>query len=185
LQASVEKTSTDVTSKVSTAPVTHDIRINTLTVLPTEATIKKENVISRYVRRGLEGVALMYNWASHCLTVHVGYNTPIFCENSEDLFEVFKSIVDEFSSDKEENLESYPEKGKHFFYREEMHDVLHYNGGLTVRVAPSLHHCLACSLPHQEVRCLIGLFFDMVCGSQNGDASSSSSSPIGSASNIE
>jgi cytochrome c peroxidase len=51
--------------------------------------------------------------------------THRFFETSEDLFEVFKSIFDEFSSDKEENLESYPEKGKHLFYREEMHDVLH------------------------------------------------------------
>jgi hypothetical protein len=63
-------------------------------------------------------VVLLYDWASHRLTILVGYKTPIFSETSEDLFEVFKSIVDELSSDKEDNLESYPEKGKHFFYRE-------------------------------------------------------------------
>jgi hypothetical protein len=39
-----------------------------------------------------------------------------------------------------------------------MHDVLHYDGCLTVRVAPSLRHSLAFASPHQEVRCLIGLF---------------------------
>jgi hypothetical protein len=43
LQASVEKTSTDVTSKVSIAPVTHGIRIKTLMVLPTEATLRRNN----------------------------------------------------------------------------------------------------------------------------------------------
>jgi hypothetical protein len=35
LQTSVEKTSTDVTSNVSTSPVTHVIRTNTLVVIPT------------------------------------------------------------------------------------------------------------------------------------------------------
>jgi hypothetical protein len=90
LQAPVEKTSTDITSKVSTAPITHGIRINTLTVIPTEATFKKEKVISRYVSRGLEGVVLMYDWPSHRLTVRVGYNTPIFSETYEDIFEVLK-----------------------------------------------------------------------------------------------
>jgi hypothetical protein len=43
LQALVEKTSTDVQYNVSTAPVVHYIRINTLMVLPTEAKLKKEN----------------------------------------------------------------------------------------------------------------------------------------------
>jgi hypothetical protein len=71
-----------------------------------------------------------------------------FSETSEDLFEVLKSIVDKFSSDEEENLESYPEKLKHLFYREKMHDVLHYDGGLTVRVAPSLRHSLASTVSH-------------------------------------
>jgi hypothetical protein len=158
LQAQVENPITDVTAKVSTAPVKHDIRINNLTVLPSEATIKKENIVSWYISRGLDGVVLLYDWASHRLTVHVGYNTPIFSETSEDLFEVFKSIVAEFSSDEEENVESYLEKGKHFFYREEMHDVFHYYGGSTVRVAPSLRHYLAFIFPHQEVWCLIAIF---------------------------
>jgi hypothetical protein len=54
-----------------------------------------------------------------------------------------------------------------------------------MRVASSLRHSLAFTLPHREVRCIIGPFFDMICGSQNGDASSSSSSPIGSRSNSE
>jgi hypothetical protein len=127
---------------------------------------------------------LMYDWVLYRLTVRVGNNTPIFSETSEDLFEVFKSIVDEFSSDEEENLEPYTEKGKHFFYREEMHDVLYCDRCSMVRVAPSLRHSLALTLPHQEVRSLIALCFDMVCGSKDGDASSSSS-PIGSGSNSE
>jgi hypothetical protein len=34
--------------------------------------------------------------------------------------------------------ETYPETGKHFFYKNEMHDVLHYDGGKMVKIAPSL-----------------------------------------------
>jgi hypothetical protein len=116
LQAPVEKPIADFTAKVSTAPVTHDIRINTLPVLPSEAILKKGKVILRYDSRGLEGVVLMYEWASRRPTVRVGYHTPIFSETSEDLFEVYKSIVAEFSFDMEENPESYPEKANHFFY---------------------------------------------------------------------
>jgi hypothetical protein len=33
-----------------------------------------------------------------------------------------------------------PETGKHFFYKNEMHDILHYDGGQTVKIAPSLRH---------------------------------------------
>jgi hypothetical protein len=58
-------------------PVVHYIRINTLMVLPIEATIKKENFVSRYVSTDLEGVTLMYKWVSHFLTIRVGYNTSI------------------------------------------------------------------------------------------------------------
>jgi hypothetical protein len=36
--------------------------------------------------------------------------------------------------------ENYPETGKHFFFKNEIHDVLHYDGGETVKLAPSLRH---------------------------------------------
>jgi hypothetical protein len=116
---------------VSIAPVTHDILINTLTGLPTEATMNDEDAIAKYVIIGLEGVILLYDLA-HMLTVHVGYNTPMF-DTKYNLFAVFKSIVDEFSSDEDE-FDSFPEKGKHFFYKGEMQDVLYYDGGETVKV---------------------------------------------------
>jgi hypothetical protein len=46
----------------------------------------------------------------------VGYTTPMFSDVDDQLFAVFKSIVEDFSSDKEEGKDSYPEKGKHFFF---------------------------------------------------------------------
>jgi hypothetical protein len=49
-----------------------------------------------------------------------------------------------------------------------MHDVLHYDGGSTIRVTPLLRHSLAFTLPHQQVRCIIAYFFDMVLGGYSG-----------------
>jgi hypothetical protein len=86
-------------SKVSLAPVTPDIRINTLANLPIEDIVKDKDKLVRYVNRGLGGVTLLYDWAAHHLTVRVGYNTPLLSEGGTKLFAVFQSIVDDFSSD--------------------------------------------------------------------------------------
>jgi hypothetical protein len=88
-------------SKVATDVVTRDIHINTLTQLPGEDALKDERLMEKYVSRGLEGVTLIFDWASHRLTIRVGYNTLIFSDTDEKLFSVFKSLVDDFSSDEE------------------------------------------------------------------------------------
>jgi hypothetical protein len=51
--------------KIVTAPVTIDVRINTLTQLPEESKVDD-------VHHSLEGVTLLYDWASHQLTLQVG-----------------------------------------------------------------------------------------------------------------
>jgi hypothetical protein len=106
---------TTTATKVSTAPVMRDFRINTLTQLPAEATINEEDIIGKCTRRGLEGVILMFDWASHILMVRTSYKTPIFSSANDNLFDVFKAIIDDFSSsDEEERRDSYPEKGNCF-----------------------------------------------------------------------
>jgi hypothetical protein len=90
-------------TKVVTAPVTHGIMINTLTQLPEEAKVNDNDVIARYVSRCLESIMLLYDWASHRLTLRVGYKTPMLYETDEHMFAFFKEIVDEFSP-KEEKL---------------------------------------------------------------------------------
>jgi hypothetical protein len=42
-------------TKIVTAPVTLDIRINTLTQLAEEAKVDNTDVVAKYVHRGLEG----------------------------------------------------------------------------------------------------------------------------------
>jgi hypothetical protein len=46
-----------------------------------------------------------------------------FSDTSEVVFEVYNALVDDFSSDEEENRALHPEKVEKFFYREEMHDA--------------------------------------------------------------
>jgi hypothetical protein len=116
-------------TKIVTAPVTLDIRINTLTQLPEEAKVKDKDVVAKYVHHGLEGVTLLYDWASHRLTLRVGYNNPMLSETDDNLFAVLKTISDELSPEEDRLNDTYPETGKHFFYKNEMHDVLHYDGG--------------------------------------------------------
>jgi hypothetical protein len=82
-------------TKIVTAPVTLDVRINTLTQLPEEAKVNDKDVVAKYVHRGLEGVTLLYDWASHRLTLRVGYKTIILYETDDNLFAVFKTIVDD------------------------------------------------------------------------------------------
>jgi hypothetical protein len=48
----------------------------------------------------------------------------MFSDVDDQLFAVFKSIVEDFSSDEEEGKYFYPEKGKRFFFAEEMHEVI-------------------------------------------------------------
>jgi hypothetical protein len=56
-------------TKIVTAPVTLDVRINTLTRLPEEAKVDDKDAVDKYVNRGLEDVKLLYEWASHRLTL--------------------------------------------------------------------------------------------------------------------
>jgi hypothetical protein len=107
-------TSTTTDTKVAMAAVTREIK-NTLTQLPAESSIKDEDVIGKYTSRGIEWVRLLYDWASHRLTVCVSYKTPILLSVNDNLFDLFKQILDEFYSDEEERRDSYPEKGRHFF----------------------------------------------------------------------
>jgi hypothetical protein len=151
-------------SKVATSAVTRDIRINTLTQLQGEDTLKKEWLIEKYVNRGLEGMTLLFDWASHRLTICVGYNTPMFSDTDEKLFSVFKSLIDDFSSGEEQATETYPEKGKHLFYNDEMHDVLHCDGGDMVLIAPSLRHLVTLSIAQDACRKLISEFYDTFSG---------------------
>jgi hypothetical protein len=80
-------------TKIVTAPVTLDVRINTLTQLPEEAKVNDKDAVAKYVHRGLEGVTLLYDWASHRLTLRVRYNTPILSETDDNLFAVSKQLL--------------------------------------------------------------------------------------------
>jgi hypothetical protein len=78
IPASTASTVTTPLSKVATVTVTRDIRINTLTQLPSEVTIKSESVIDKFASRGLAIIIFLYDWASHRLTICVEYTTPMF-----------------------------------------------------------------------------------------------------------
>jgi hypothetical protein len=159
--------------KVATAAATRDILINTLTQLLSEATIKSESVIDTFGSCGLAGVTFSYEWASHRLTIRVGYKTPMFSDVDDQLFAALNAIVDDFSSDEEERKDCYPEKDKRLFYGDELHEVLFYDSGETVKVAPPLHHVQSFELSSLKCRALISDFYSKFCGSQNGDEDSS------------
>jgi hypothetical protein len=93
----------------------------------------------------------------------------MFSNIDDQLFAVFKAIVEDFFSDEEEGKYSYPEKGKRLIFGEEMHDVLFYDGGETVKVAPSLRHMQSFELSSLDCRASISDFYSKFCGSQNGD----------------
>jgi hypothetical protein len=160
-------------TKIITAPVTLDVRINTLTQIPEEAKVEAKDVVAKYMHRGLEGVTLLYDWASHQRTLQVGYKSPILSETDYNLFAVFKTIVDELCPEVDGVNKNYPETGKHFSLKNEMHDVLHYDGGETVQIAPSLRHDSPFSIPQSMCLRLISEFKDNVCGSQSGNSTSS------------
>jgi hypothetical protein len=160
-------------TKIVTAPVTLDVRINTLTQIPEEAKVNDKDIVAKYVHRGLEGATLMYDWASHRLTLRVGYKTPILSETDDNLFAVFNTIVDHLCPEGDGVNKNYPETGKHIFFKNEMHDVLHYDGGDTVKIAPSLRHDDLLFIPQTMCRRLISDFKENLCGSQSGNSTSS------------
>jgi hypothetical protein len=107
-------------TNVVTASVTYDIRINTLMQLPEEAKVNDKDGIVKYVSHGLEGVTVLYNWASHRLNMRGGYNTPMLSETDDNLFAVVKAIVDAELSPEEDQLnETYTKKGKNLFYKKQ------------------------------------------------------------------
>jgi hypothetical protein len=57
-----------------------------------------------------------------------------------------------------------------------MHAVLHYYGGYTVKIAPSLRHDDPLLIPQTMCRRLISEFKENFCGSQSGNSTSSVSS---------
>jgi hypothetical protein len=69
--------------------------------------------------------------------------------------------------------ENYPETGKHISLKNEMHDVLHYGGGDTLKIAPSLCHDAPLFIPQTMCRRLISEFKENFCGSQSGNSTSS------------
>jgi hypothetical protein len=160
-------------TKIVTAPVTLDIRINTLSKLLEEEKSDDKEVVAKYINYGLEGVTLLYEWALHHLTLRAGYKTPILSETNDNIFAVFKTIVDELCTEADGVIENYPEKGKHFFFKNVMHDVLHYDGGKTVKIAPSLRHNAPLYIPQNMCRSLISKFKDNLCGFQIGNSTSS------------
>jgi hypothetical protein len=97
----------------------------------------------------------------------------MFSDVDDQLAAVFKAIVEDFSSDEEEGKDSYPEKGKHFFFGEEIHEVLFNDGGETVKVTHSLRHVQSFELSSLKCRALISDFYSKFCGSQNGNEDSS------------
>jgi hypothetical protein len=131
---------------------------NTLHQIPEEAKVNDKDVVAKYVHRGLEGVTLLYDWASHGLTLRVGYKTSILSETDKNIFAVFKTIVDELCPEGDGVNKNYPETGKHIFLKNEMHDVLHYDGGDTVKISPSLRHNAPLFIPQSMCRRLVSEF---------------------------
>jgi hypothetical protein len=100
-------------TKILTAPVTRDININTISQLHEDSKVMDNNVIANYFSPILEGVTLLYDWASCRLTLRLGYKTQMLSETDDNLFAVFKVIMGEFYPEEEELNETYPEKVKH------------------------------------------------------------------------
>jgi hypothetical protein len=127
-------------TQVATAPVTREIIINTPTQLPEESKVMAKYVIGKHASRGLDGVTMLYDWASHRLTLRVGYKTLMLSETDDILFAVFKAIVVEFSTEDHE-------KGKHLFYINGMRAVLHYGECAPINISPSLCHIAVLFIP--------------------------------------
>jgi hypothetical protein len=69
--------------------------------------------------------------------------------------------------------ENYPETGKHIFFKNEMHDVLHYDGGDTVKISPSIRHDTLLFISQTMYHRLISESKENFCGSQSGNSTSS------------
>jgi glucuronate isomerase len=54
-----------------------------------------------------------------------------------------------------------------------MHDILHYDGGKTFKIVPSLRHDALLDIPENIFHRLISEFKDNLCGSQSGNSTSS------------
>jgi cytidine deaminase len=69
--------------------------------------------------------------------------------------------------------ENYPGTGKHIFFKNNVHGVLHYDGGDTVKIVCSLRHDTPLFMPQTMCRRLISEFEENLCGSQSGNSTSS------------
>jgi hypothetical protein len=139
---------------------------------------------SKSGRQGCRCQILVSRPRMHAATLQVGttpaniaYWTqdsyPILSETDDNLFAFFKTIVDELSPEEDGLNANYPGTVKHVFFKNEMHDVLHYDGGETVKIAPSLHRNAPLHIPQNMCRCLISEFKDNLCGSQSGNSTPS------------
>jgi hypothetical protein len=160
--------------QIVTAPFTRDIMINTLTQPPEEAKVNNKELVAKYVHRGLECVTLLYDWASHRPNLCVGYKTPMLSQTDDNIFAVFKTIVDEFSPEEDKLNETYPEANSSFT-KNEMHDVLHCDGGKKVKIAPSLRHTASLYIPEScaITSYLISEFKYNFCALQSRNSTSS------------
>jgi hypothetical protein len=149
-------------TKIVTAPVALDGRINTLAQLPEEEKVNDKDVVAKHVHPDLEGVTLLYDWASHLLALRVGYKTPILSETDDNIFAFFKTVVDELCPEGDGVNKNYPDTGQHIFLKK-MHDVLHYDGGDTVKIAPSLRHDAPLFIPQNMCRRLTSEFKENFC----------------------
>jgi hypothetical protein len=98
--------------------------------------------------------------------LRVAYKTSILSETDDNLFAVFKTIVDELCPEGDGVNENYPETGKHFFFKNK-------SGGETLKIAPSLRHDAPLFIPQNMCHHLIFEFKDNFCGSQSGNSTSS------------
>jgi hypothetical protein len=56
-----------------------------------------------------------------------------------------------------------------------MHDVLNYDGGTIVKITPSMRHHTVLYIPKYICLRIISEFLDKLCGSKNGDETSTDS----------
>jgi hypothetical protein len=123
-------------SKATIAAVMRDIQINTLTQLPSEATNKRDSVIEQFASHAIEGVNFLYDWASHRLTVRVGYTTKCFLmlmTSSKQYWQTLPLV-------KRRGRILIPKRAIIFSLRNKCTRFLFYDSGETVKVASSLHH---------------------------------------------
>jgi hypothetical protein len=116
-----------------TVPATQDTRVSLVVLVYCQARATPNDQLRPNAATTVDYRVDLYEWASHQLTLRVGYKTAIFSETDDNLFADFKTIVDELCPEGDGVNENYPDTGKHFFFKNEMHDVLHFYGGKTVK----------------------------------------------------